>query len=137
MRSNRLSQSPEEVATPHRASDETARSYPQAGPTGNDRLHRDTIDDDQFLTAGRARDDLDVPSRDPEFIGQQPDQRGVGSAFDRRRHDLDFECAVHDVLDALDRGARGESDGEADAGGTQDRSDSTSLLDPGPVTRPR
>ena len=80
----------------------------------------DALDDDQLLAAGRAGHDPDIAPGDPELVGQDADQRGVGGALDGRRHDPDLEDAIDDVLDAFDRGSRREADGEADVGEAQD-----------------
>ena len=114
MRSNRLSQSPEEVATPHRAPDGTDRSYPQARPSGNDDVSIHAIDHHELLAAGRPGDDPDVSPGDAELVRQQPHERVVGRPLDSGSRDPCLQDALQHALDSIERGARGEAYGEAD-----------------------
>src|SRR3954454_8874387 len=95
------------------------RSYPEARPPGNDRIGVDTVDHHELLAAGRAGDDLQVATRDAEIVGEDPQECRIRRAVDGRSHDPDLEHSVDHALDALDRGTRGEADGETDAGETQ------------------
>jgi hypothetical protein len=97
-----------------------ARLYPQARPPGNDGLGLNTIDDDELLTPGGSRDETDGADGHFQLLGQQPNQRMVRRAGDRRRGDVSAQHAVNDAIDTVGPGPRCQSDGEANVGGRQD-----------------
>jgi hypothetical protein len=108
-------------ATPSaRGSSDGGRSYPQAGPPGNDRIRLDALDHDQLLPARRAGDQPDGASGDPKLLGDEPEERLVRGPGNGRCRNVGSKHPVDDALDMVGPGPRGQPDGEADVGVRQD-----------------
>ena len=107
------------AAIPLRAS-RVDRSYPQPRPAGNDRRRLQAVDDDELLPTGGARNELDVPARHAELRRQQVQQRLIGRTTHGWRGDASAQDSVDDAVDSVGPGSRGQSDGEADVGVSQD-----------------
>jgi hypothetical protein len=67
----------------------------------------------QLGPASRSTQDVDGPPRYTERRRQDVDQRGIRSAFDRRRVDLDLDGIAVATEDAVLTGARLETDLQA------------------------
>lgn len=78
------------------------------------------VDDHELLAAGLARNEMDVPPRDIEFLGQQPEEGLVGGTADGWCGDPRPEDPVDHAVDMVGPRPRSQTNGEADVGVSQD-----------------
>lgn len=90
-------------------------SYIEARPASPDGGGLEPLDLDQLAPARRPDDECDARPGHPHGGSDEPDQRGVGGAIDRRGRDPNRERAVDYAVDPIDRGARCQANRDAGA----------------------
>ncbi len=103
-----------------RADRPRTRSEAEAGPASLHGSGVDVVDDEHLLSALGAGDDPDVPTRDPERIGDEADQGAVRGTIHGRGGHPGSKDAVHDTVNAVVRCPGGQAHREADIGRGQD-----------------
>ena len=96
------------------------RSDAEAGPASLHGSGIDIVDDDHLLSALGAGDDPNVPTRDPERIGDEADQSAVRGTFHGRGGHPGSKDAVNDAVNAVVCRPGGQAHREADIGRGQD-----------------